>query len=357
MTGRTKRRLVYGGAAALGLAALAFGVSASGLVPIGASSEHWPATRWFLGFSMHRSVATHSLGIDPPPLDDPAQLRLGAGHYETGCRMCHGAPGTVMPPVPRAMTPHPPRLPSRTSSMDDAGLYYVVRHGVKFTGMPAWPAVPREDEPWAVVAFLREMERMEPARYRALTRAPTEDAASRDAPPIVRETCARCHGTDGRGRDGTAPVLAGQRRAYLRASLVAYAQGDRHSGFMQPVAARMRRAEMRAVAAWYAGRPGLSEEVAPGEGRGAEIARRGIPSERIPACAPCHGPSAHRRNDDFPLLAGQDARWIENQLAAFVQGTRGGTEWLELMEPVTAHDLEPEARAAVAAYYAGAEDR
>ena len=42
---------------------------------------------------MQRSVATHTLGVKPPPLADPALVLKGAGHYETGCRPCHGGPG------------------------------------------------------------------------------------------------------------------------------------------------------------------------------------------------------------------------------------------------------------------------
>lgn len=348
MKAKTKRRLAWALGLALGLPALGLAVSASGVVPIGASTEHWPVTAWFLHFSMRRSVATHSIGVDVPPLDDPALVRLGAGHYETGCRMCHGAPGDRMPPVAHGMTPHPPWLPSRTPSMDDAALYYTVRHGVKLTGMPEWPSFGREDEPWAIVAFLREMEEMRPMRYRALTTA--GDVAD-GAPELVRETCARCHGADGRGRGGTAPVLAGQRREYLLASLEAYAVRERHSGFMVPIAASMSETEMRRLASYYASMPGLEADVAVTEGRGATIALEGIPERRIPACAECHGPSEHRRNDAFPLLAGQDARWIERQLEAFVTGTRGGTEWVELMQPVVAHDLEEAEREAVARFY------
>ena len=52
--------------------------------------RHWPITEWILNTGMERSVATHSLGIDPPDLDNPDLVLKGAGHYEIGCRPCHG---------------------------------------------------------------------------------------------------------------------------------------------------------------------------------------------------------------------------------------------------------------------------
>ena len=64
----------------------------AGLVPIKASSRHWTITAWFLNFTMERSVATHSLTIKQPDLDDPGLMAQGATHYEFGCRPCHGAP-------------------------------------------------------------------------------------------------------------------------------------------------------------------------------------------------------------------------------------------------------------------------
>ncbi len=96
-----RRLLVYAvlGGLAAGL------VVVSGIVPLGASDGHWAVTTWLLDFTKRRSVATHSLGIAPPPLDDPAMVLKGAGHYDLGCRPCHGTPGRPLPAVPARMHP------------------------------------------------------------------------------------------------------------------------------------------------------------------------------------------------------------------------------------------------------------
>lgn len=69
---------------ALGIAG--FLVAASGIIPIKASSGHWAITRWFLNFSMERSVATHSVGLEAPRLDEPWLVLKGAGPYRPGTR-------------------------------------------------------------------------------------------------------------------------------------------------------------------------------------------------------------------------------------------------------------------------------
>ena len=153
------------------LAVLAVGgflVAVSGIVPIKASSGHWPITTWFLQLAKHRSVATHTLGLKAPALDEPQLVLKGAGHYETGCRPCHGSPELRHPRIVQQMLPPPPYLPPRLSAWEPDELFYIVKHGIKFTGMPAWPARQRDDEVWAMVAFLRALPTLDAAAYRRL---------------------------------------------------------------------------------------------------------------------------------------------------------------------------------------------
>lgn len=357
---------------ALLLVVLAVGgmlLAASGIIPIKASSRHWALTDWFLSFSMQRSVATHSLGIKTPSLqslDDPSLVLKGAGHYESGCSPCHGSPQLRQPRVPAAMTPPPPYLSPKISHWEPKELFFIVKHGVKFTGMPAWPTRHRDDEVWAMVAFLRALPGLDAAAYRKLVSAnlaPSGDVPQHglprreDVPEAVTESCGRCHGADGRGRgEGAFPRLAGQRPTYLYAALQAYARGARHSGMMEPVAARLSRQEMRALAHYYgnlqaAAPAGSVADDAAAIERGKAIAHRGIPSKGIPSCSDCHGPSPTPKNPHYPLLAGQYARYLVLQLELFQKQQRGGSAYAHLMR-TTAHRLTREQMYDVALYYA-----
>jgi cytochrome c553 len=224
----------------LGFAAIAGAlVAASGIVPIKASSGHWAVTTWLLEFSMRRSIATHSISVAQPRFEQPWMATKGAAHYDIGCAFCHGSPAEPEPRIPQYMLPHPPDLASVVSQWQPQELFYIVKHGIKFTGMPAWPAAARDDEVWAMVAFLLELPGLEEAAYRELARGQAAGGdAIRNGAPAELAGCVACHGRDGRGRGaGAFPALNGQSYAYLLGSLQSYAAKQRHSGIMAPVAA------------------------------------------------------------------------------------------------------------------------
>lgn len=301
--GRLWWALRIGGAAAA-LGALGLLAILAGVAPLSAAGGHWPITEWFLRFGRDRTVAARAFWIEAPPLADPALVLRGAGHYDIGCRPCHGAPGEPPPVLLDEMLPTPPPLEEKVSRWSPEELFWIVKNGFKMTGMPGWPAQEREDEVWAMVAFLLELPELGPEEYRRLARnqeqwpeaarraalttapggrapvpgPPAEEPSPPDAarplaaltgdpPAAVVETCRRCHGEDGRGRGvGAYPRLAGQRREYLAAQLAAFATGERHSGTMQSIAAPLAPETVAELAAYYAAQaPGPAPGVAPGD--------------------------------------------------------------------------------------------
>jgi cytochrome c553 len=325
-----------------------------GLVPIKASSGHWAITEWFLHFAMARSVSTHSTGITPPDLKQRRLILMGASHYEAGCRFCHGAPGARMPEVLQHATPHPPKLADAAERYDAAELFYIVRHGIKFTGMPAWPAENRDDEVWAVTAFLKVLPALDAEGYQALVFGDTAPGTPEQAAPsVVIERCARCHGVGGAGREDAFPVLAQQTQSYLKSSLRAYATGSRHSGIMQPIATELLAAEIEAATRWYAAQPRPPRSPArPIHRAGESIALSGIAARKVPACSDCHGPAPHPLNPGYPTLDGQPAAYLRQQIELFAAGTRGGTKYQNLMQTIDVHSLKEAEIHAVARYYA-----
>ncbi|MDJ0388101.1 c-type cytochrome [Roseomonas sp. E05] len=353
--------------AALGVAALLLGgllFAWSGVMTIGASSGHWPVTEWFLHWVMRSSVRTHALSVKAPEdLSSPALLARGAGHYATGCAPCHGAPGQPQNPVMQQSLPSPPPLAREPGDWTPEERFRIVQHGVRYSGMPAWVAPERTDEVWAMVAFLQAMPQMSPETYRRLAYGPEqgEEAQAHGAAGLrglAREEmadCARCHGPDGRGRDNAAfPVLSGQSETYLAQALTAFAEGKRHSGIMQPPAARTDAAALREIAAHYARQPAFPVPQSADAAllaEGERIARAGIPEEGVPACLSCHGGAALARNPAYPRLHGQHAGYLETQLALWREGKRGGGPFSVLMHTI-AERLEPDQAKAAAAWFA-----
>lgn len=338
------------GALAVALGIVAVLVLVSGIVPIKASDGHWQATERLLDFAKVQSVRTHSIGVAPPDLDDEALVVRGAVHYAMGCYACHGGPDAKVPPVMSGMTPSPPQLTADTiGRWKAAQLFSIVKHGIKFTGMPAWPFPQRDDEIWAVVAFLRKMSTLDVGEYRRLAHGypealheagPDFDILSVEIEPPepVRDLCWRCHGVDGTGRaEGAIPSLAGQRAAYLHGSLRAFADRIRFSATMAEVASRLDDEAMRQIAAYYERLPvraTTSTADTAARSRGATIATMGIPERDIPACVECHGPTAVPKNPAYPRLAGQHARYLRLQLALLKERRRGGSPNVNLMHEV-----------------------
>lgn len=339
--------------AGVAVGVIGFLVLISGLVPIKASSGHWKVTRWFLTFAMHRSIDTYSTPIEAPPLSDPVLVQKGAGAYENNCRVCHGSPRLPHPPVAQHMLPRPPYLPHVVSEWEAEELFHIVKHGLKFTGMPAWPSQQRDDEVWAVVAFLLEFQKLDQNSYRNLVGT---DAAAEfgEAFDQVLRHCESCHGPQGMGRGvGAAPRLAGQQVDYLYYSLSAYARQQRFSGIMQPVAARLNDEQMQRLAQHYANLPrdvpAQTTDASAAVERGEKIANNGIREQRVPSCNSCHGPG-RPRNPVYPELSGQYANYIVLQLTLFQREQRGGTAYAHLMKHV-APNLSSDQMQDVARYY------
>ena len=287
--------------ALLGVGAAGMLFAWSGVFNIAASSGHWPITDWFLHWTMRNSVRTHASFTSPAKPHDKSGLISSAGHFANACSVCHGAPGLKPSPVMQAATPHAPNLAVNAREWTDKQLFWILQHGVKFTGMPAWAVQDRPDEVRRMVAFVRSLPVMTPAQYKALVAEPN--------PGADLATCTGCHGTDGRGRGAPdIPVLGGQKADYLFAALAGYANGTRSSAVMQQVAMRMDPAAMRDAARRLAAQPGLGAEPG-GNNAAARIVRQGRPEIQLPACTSCH-----TAGKPYPVLAGQRASYIAQRL-------------------------------------------
>lgn len=338
----------------------------AGIYDVSARAGHLPPTAWLLHTAMRNSARTHALGIDVPPLDDERMIVRGATYFSVGCAACHGEPGNRTTPVVNEMTPRAPPLEPMIETWEVRELFWIVDNGIKYTGMPAWATPDRPDEVWDMVAFLLELPELGVEEYRRLAYQP--GPRQEQGPAITHldvdarvgstlEQCARCHGFDGMGRGtGAFPYLAGQREEYLYQSLKHFANGERKSGVMQPIAGGIFDSGLRALAAHYANvEAAAPPSRAPADAerieRGRRIAEQGLPQQAVPACRHCHGPAEVAGNPHFPRLAGQNEDYLVQQLDLWARDARGGTAWSPLMTRV-ASGLRSRDIRDVAAYYA-----
>jgi cytochrome c553 len=141
---------------------------------------------------------------------------------------------------------------------------------------------------------------------------------------IATSVCMACHTSDGSRGSPANPILQGQHPEYLVKQLTEFKAGKRTSPIMQGMASALSEADMKNVAAFYAGKhakPGFAKnkELAT---LGEKIYRGGIADRAIPACAGCHSPNGAGIPAQYPRLAGQHADYTAAQLVAFRSGAR-----------------------------------
>jgi mono/diheme cytochrome c family protein len=140
----------------------------AGVYDVAATTPHWFAARTILEMARLRSIKAHAAGIAVPSgLDDPAKVLIGVAHYAAHCAVCHGAPGVPRGDIGRGLYPPPPDLAKTTPLYSPAELFWILKHGIKMTGMPAW-SDHSDEELWGTVAFLKKLPGMSEQEYARL---------------------------------------------------------------------------------------------------------------------------------------------------------------------------------------------
>src|SRR3954453_15904143 len=137
-------------------------ISSAGLVYFGsynvaANDPHWGLTQQILDTVKTRSIKAHASGITvPADLDNPDRLVIGVERFAAHCAVCHGGPGVLKGDIGKGLYPTPPDLAVAARRYTAPELFWIIKNGIKMTGMPAW-ADHSDDEIWATVGFLKKL--------------------------------------------------------------------------------------------------------------------------------------------------------------------------------------------------------
>lgn len=162
---------------ALGLlvlgAAAGGGLLQAGMIDVSADTPHSPVVYRLIEWTRERSIDHHSRDIVPPAdLSDAARIRRGAGNYDAMCAGCHLAPGIEDSEIRKGLYPQPPNLSlsaidAGESGRADARRFWIIKHGIKASAMPAWAKGGVEDEAiWDLTAFLKVLPGLSLEQYR-----------------------------------------------------------------------------------------------------------------------------------------------------------------------------------------------
>ena len=143
----------------------------SGVYDIGADSPHWGLVSRVFETTRVRSIQAHATGIAAPAgLDDQKAILMGTEHFADHCAVCHGAPGVPKGAIANGLYPQPPDLSIKAKRYTEGELFWIIKHGIKMTGMPSW-ADHSDDELWATVVFLKKLPGMTEEDYAKLVMA------------------------------------------------------------------------------------------------------------------------------------------------------------------------------------------
>lgn len=161
----------------------------SGLYDVGAAKRHTKFTEWLTHETMIHSVRRHAEGIVPPARTTSAELVSGYCSYAVHCVACHGAAGVAREQWTNGFEPQPPYLLDVTQTFTPAQLFWIAKHGIKMTGMPAWGESMSDREIWNIVAWLEASRRLPPqtyARWRSTARCGAISRPASKPLPIPR---------------------------------------------------------------------------------------------------------------------------------------------------------------------------
>ena len=148
-----------------------FGFVKSGIYNVAASHPHTKLTEWITHETMIHSARRHAASIEAPRAFTAGQVVAGFCRYETHCVACHGAAAVAREQWVSGMEPSPPYLLDATSKWTPSELFWIVKNGIKMTGMPSWRDSMSDAQIWEVVGFLEASRRLPPQvydRWRAL---------------------------------------------------------------------------------------------------------------------------------------------------------------------------------------------
>lgn len=157
------------------------GLVYSGSISVAAVDEESSFTQWLLHTTYEQSVASHAADIEPPDgLDSSSMVYRGAQNYQAMCTSCHTAPGEQPTVQNQGLNPHPPDLTKLSDELTPGEAFWVIKNGVKMTGMPAFGPTHEDTELWALVAFVERMHNAQASEFeqvmnRATRQAPADD--------------------------------------------------------------------------------------------------------------------------------------------------------------------------------------
>nr|WP_221400892.1 cytochrome c [Parvularcula dongshanensis] len=142
-------------------------VAYTGAYNVAATRDHTAFGRWALGTTMENSIQRRADGIEAPVSFSEAQIASGARRYKAMCAHCHAGPGIERAEWAEGMLPQPPHLTEHGNEWAPEEIFWILNHGIKMSGMPAFGPTHEDEALWEITAFVRALPGMTTEQYKA----------------------------------------------------------------------------------------------------------------------------------------------------------------------------------------------
>jgi len=139
------------------------GVALLGFVPTNANTAPPKLEKQIAMSALDASMERHAPRVNNPVLPTDENLIAGLKAYTMNCALCHGDIDLKPSTLEKSLYPPPPNLILHPPDDPEWHVFYVIRTGVRYTGMPAWDKALSETDIWKITAFLTRIEKLPPA--------------------------------------------------------------------------------------------------------------------------------------------------------------------------------------------------
>ncbi len=160
----------------------------SGAFDVAASTSHNAFEQSLFRTAMRRSVVAMSRRISPPPRFTNDMVKGGFAQYEDICAGCHGGPGIERSEIGKGLNPQAPDLADAVPAWSPRQLFWIVKNGLKMTGMPSFGKTHDDNHVWSIVAFIEQLPGMSQEQYREMKQqaGTVRPTVSSSAMPTIR---------------------------------------------------------------------------------------------------------------------------------------------------------------------------
>jgi thiosulfate dehydrogenase len=113
--------------------------------------------------ALDASVDRRAPAAENPLLPTDANLNAGMKMYQEQCASCHGDPVHRKAALADALYPRAPQFIEDAPDMPENQNFYILQHGIRYSGMPGWTQIYSDHQLWQITTFLSHMDKLPPA--------------------------------------------------------------------------------------------------------------------------------------------------------------------------------------------------